>query len=238
MDMTERLVAELAALKARVANLERLEKSSFVAHAPMTLDANSVQVNSLTAQELGLQVQAHNFAWIGPESGAPAIPTFRLLLTDDIPIDSDTYNATAPAVVGTDADGGVRLDHAEFGNIMGAAEGEIGLSGLRLFGSGSLNLRMIHHTLANNGVAQLGHAATINGFVFVIARGEGPCAIFIVGGVMHDVYEVSDPNGIFSRTKGTASSVNIYWDAVNSRYEIENKRGGEASYSILLWLST
>lgn len=85
MDMTERLVAELAALKARVANLERLEKSSFVAHAPVTLDMNSVQVNSLTGQELGLQVQVHNFAWIGPTAGAPAIPTFRLLTAADMP---------------------------------------------------------------------------------------------------------------------------------------------------------
>ena len=141
MDMTERLVAELAALKARVANLERLEKSSFAAHAPMTLDANSVQVNSLTAQELGLQVQAHNFAWIGPESGAPVIPTFRLLVTGDIPIDSDTYNAAATAVVGTDADGGVRLDHAEFGSATGAGPGEVKTSGGLTVGAATGSVR-------------------------------------------------------------------------------------------------
>lgn len=84
-DALETMIRQLDDVRRRVANLERLETSSYTAHAPVTLDANSVQVNSLTAQELGLQVQAHNFAWIGPVSGAPAVPTFRALDPADMP---------------------------------------------------------------------------------------------------------------------------------------------------------
>ena len=124
-DAIAAIIAELADVRMRVANLERLEKSSYTAHDPVTLDMNSVQVNSLTGQELGHQVQAHNFVWSGPESGAAAVPTFRLLVTGDVPIDSDTYNAAATAVLGTDADGGVRVDHMEVGNTTGAAEGVV-----------------------------------------------------------------------------------------------------------------
>jgi hypothetical protein len=127
-DAIAAIIEQLADARRRIANLERLETSSYTAHDPVTLDANSVQVNSLTGQELGLQVQAHNFAWIGPESGAPAIPTFRLLVTGDIPIDSDTYNAAATAVLGTDADGGARLDHLDVGSAAGAGEGDVSYS--------------------------------------------------------------------------------------------------------------
>ena len=84
-DVSARLAEELVKLSVRVNNLERLETSSYTAHDPVTLDANSVQVNSLTGQELGHQVQAHNFVWVGPESGASAVPMFRMLVAADIP---------------------------------------------------------------------------------------------------------------------------------------------------------
>ena len=113
-DAIAAIIAELADVRARVAYLERLEKSSYTAHNPVTLDANSVQVNSLTVQELGLQVQVHNFFWGGPTAGAPAIPTFRLLESGDMPgaiflplanritstsWDGDSYSTTAKTLI-------------------------------------------------------------------------------------------------------------------------------------------
>jgi len=113
-DVIARLADELVKLSVRVSNLERLETSSYTAHDPVTLDMNSVQVNKLTGQELGHQVQAHNCVWSGPESGAAAVPTFRLLIAGDMPanvltvldapltstnFDGDSYSTTAKTAI-------------------------------------------------------------------------------------------------------------------------------------------
>jgi len=44
------------------------------------------------------------------------------------PIASDTYADSVARILGTDADGGVRVDHIETGNVTGAAEGEVAYS--------------------------------------------------------------------------------------------------------------
>ena len=51
----------------------------------VTLDADADAVLKLTVQELGLDTQAANRVWAGPDSGADAVPTFRALTADDIP---------------------------------------------------------------------------------------------------------------------------------------------------------
>jgi hypothetical protein len=124
-DAIAAIIEQLADARRRIANLERLETSSYTAHDPVTLDANSVQVNSLTGQELGLQVQLHNFAWIGPESGAPAVPTFRLLVGGDLPIFTATGSAAAPAAPFTvDTDTGI---YEALANTLGFSTGARGL---------------------------------------------------------------------------------------------------------------
>jgi hypothetical protein len=40
-------------------------------------------------------------------------------------ISSDTYNDTVAKILGSDADGGARLDHLELGNVTGAVEGQL-----------------------------------------------------------------------------------------------------------------
>jgi hypothetical protein len=44
-------------------------------------------------------------------------------------IDTDTYNDSAAKVLGTDADGGGRVDHWEVGNVTGAVEGDVFAAG-------------------------------------------------------------------------------------------------------------
>jgi len=55
-------------------------------HDVITLDANADTLLSLSAQELGLDVQGINKVLIGPVSGGSAVPTFRILDEADIPV--------------------------------------------------------------------------------------------------------------------------------------------------------
>ena len=86
-------------------------------------------------------------------------------------------------------------------------------------------------TLANNANAALGPGASGFGFAFIHAGGAG--AMFAINGTAHTTTEISDPSGIYSITSGTASSINVYWSAANSRYEVENKRG--STINIRVW---
>ena len=79
-DVVQTIIDGVNDLRRRVRRLERLED-----HGAVTVDMNTSQVFDLTGQELGFDVQVHNFVFSGPESGAPAIPTFRLLVAADIP---------------------------------------------------------------------------------------------------------------------------------------------------------
>ena len=67
-------------------------------------------------------------------------------------VSADTYNATVAKVLKAAADGGLRLDHLELGNVTGAAEGELALAG-RIIASTAIGARVY-----NNG--NLTHAST------------------------------------------------------------------------------
>ncbi len=54
-------------------------------HAAVTLDANADTLLSLITQTVGLDTQAANRALLGPVSGVAAAPTFRALVSDDVP---------------------------------------------------------------------------------------------------------------------------------------------------------
>lgn len=66
---------------------------------------------------------------------------------------------------------------------------------------------------------------TTRGFLFIEVTEDDAGAIFRLNGDANSVSEVSDPAGIFSGVAGTGSSINIYWSAGNSRYELQNNRG-------------
>lgn len=54
-------------------------------HAPVTLDATiDANLLKLTGQELGLDTQAANYVFCGPETGAAAAPAFRKLIYADV----------------------------------------------------------------------------------------------------------------------------------------------------------
>jgi hypothetical protein len=82
-----------------------------------------------------------------------------------------------------------------------------------------------HVTLANDGTAQLGLSAKPAGHVFLLDANTGYTGIYGLHGGGNTVDEISDPNGLFTPTAGTASKVNIYYNVGLSRYDIENKTG-------------
>lgn len=77
-------------------------------------------------------------------------------------------------------------------------------------------------------------------FLVVIGATAGDRNIggMFLRGSAQAVYEVFDPQGEFSNTAGTASSINIYWSAGNARYELENKRGGARDFLVVIFAST
>jgi hypothetical protein len=54
-------------------------------HTAVTLDTNADTILSLSTQALGLDTQTANRVWAGPTTGAAAVPTFRALVSGDIP---------------------------------------------------------------------------------------------------------------------------------------------------------
>ena len=53
-------------------------------HAAASLDANADSLLSIAGQQLGLDTQTANFFFIGPDTGSPAVPTFRAMVAADL----------------------------------------------------------------------------------------------------------------------------------------------------------
>jgi hypothetical protein len=85
-------------------------------------------------------------------------------------------------------------------------------------------------TLLTTETAVIGPAATTMGFVFVTTS-QNTGAMYFLNGATDAVVESNDPNGFFSVTKG-AVSYNIYYEAANDSYVIEN---GTASTRSVSW---
>lgn len=85
-------------------------------------------------------------------------------------------------------------------------------------------------SVANDGVMSLGTSQQ-RGFVFIVTSDDAS-AIYQLMGATANTIEVADPSGLFSASSGTASSYNVYWSAGNSRYELENKRGGARNIKV------
>jgi hypothetical protein len=98
-----------------------------------------------------------------------------------------------------------------------------------IFG-GALSEEII--TIANDGIAEIAPQSSMG--MITIQDSEGLGAIYHLRGNYNVTSEVADPAGVFSPTQGIAASTNIYWDAGNTRYSIENKRGSERKYKVLM----
>jgi hypothetical protein len=72
---------------------------------------------------------------------------------------------------------------------------------------------------------------TFCGVLFVTSS-EDLSAVFEIRGPSNASRELIDNAGIYSQTAGTATSVNIYWDAGSSRYLLQNNRVGSVTFSV------
>lgn len=98
--------------------------------------------------------------------------------------------------------------------------------------SGSFTYRAV--TIASGGVAALSSfGSSGNGLLIVTTGSNGNSAIFGVRGANNATVEIADPSGTYSTVKGTASSVCIYYDTTNARYEVQNNTAGTTSVGIM-----
>lgn len=98
------------------------------------------------------------------------------------------------------------------------------------------NIRSYSHSgIANSGTNQLAWTADFTGLAF-ITDDRGHTAIFQIGGALHATQEIADPDGLFSVTAGTATSINVYWSG--TRYEIQNLSGGTRTYNVMMFTVT
>lgn len=88
--------------------------------------------------------------------------------------------------------------------------------------------------LANDGVAQLGIAASFMGVVILFDTGDGRSGQFSCRGGNNAATEEVDASGLYTGTATNAGTTNIYWSGGNARYEIENKTGSQKTYHIFI----
>jgi hypothetical protein len=92
----------------------------------------------------------------------------------------------------------------------------------------------IQRSMADSTVAQLGQKASFIGFVTVVDRASARIGQFEIQGGLNATTLIYNGGSFFSTTAATASKINVYWSAGNSRYEIENKRGGTRDIQIFI----
>jgi len=94
--------------------------------------------------------------------------------------------------------------------------------GGKVFGGGQASSFMwgAYASLAGGSTArQAGPTAGCLGFIFVYDATSGGWGTFFLTGGVHLAQLIA---GNMTVTKGTATSINVYWDTVNLRYEIQN----------------
>lgn len=77
------------------------------------------------------------------------------------------------------------------------------------------------YTLDVDAVMGVGSQTTTG--LFVITSRNNATALYTLNGTNGTTTEISDAANLFSDTKGNSGTINIYWSAANSRYEVENK---------------
>lgn len=99
------------------------------AHVAITLDANADALLSLSTQTLGLDTQTANTVLVGPATGTVAVPTFRALMTADIPALAATKISDFDTEVGNHPDVSANTSARHAAVTLGAdADGVLGLN--------------------------------------------------------------------------------------------------------------
>jgi hypothetical protein len=85
---------------------------------------------------------------------------------------------------------------------------------------------------ASIGLTPAGSSEDGAGMLTVFVREDNAQAIYMLNGAAGTATEIADPGGIFGSNAGTDGSINIYWNAKTSRYELENRRGTQRTVTV------
>lgn len=92
-----------------------------------------------------------------------------------------------------------------------------------------------HSQIADGGKAALLSVADVpTGLAIVIDRTNGTVAAFELDGPNTAAVEVYDPGTVYTTTEDSDANTNVYYDAGNTRFEINNETGGAVDYSVIL----
>ncbi len=98
--------------------------------------------------------------------------------------------------------------------------------------AGALQMTSALITIPNDGVVVLRNAV---GMLIVSDNSGATVGIFTLRGGAGNAFEVFDGSTVYTPTKDNAGTFNVYYDAVDARYELQNKRGLSRNVS-LTWL--
>ncbi len=225
LDLLTRMAEEIRALKKRVGSLEGQEKAA--------LTAGSVAFGGANGR---LAQDNANFFFDDANNrlGIGVVPTAKLDVKDGYIRGRDGTNTPPTSGMGVEI-----LATSAVGYVLAYDRDASLYKPLNVFGTPlvigdptlGMSWRMRSVTLANNGTAQFSNAVADLGFHF-ITTDNNQVAIYFTAGTLHSVGEIYDSGAVFTVTAGAAASTNIYWDATDLRYEIENKTGAQRIYKI------
>lgn len=82
----------------------------------------------------------------------------------------------------------------------------------------------------NTYVFQLSADHTFAGLVLIVNDTDGQAGLFLCAG--GQVVEIADGGSVYSKTKDTGSSTNVYYDGGSQEYRIQNNTGASRTYHI------
>lgn len=87
-------------------------------------------------------------------------------------------------------------------------------------------------TLSDTAKFGLNDEDAVNKIATIVNTDDNTSAIVHLQGGANSVSILVQSGSTFGTTEGNDGTTNIYWDSGNSRYELENQKGGERSYEI------
>jgi len=89
------------------------------------------------------------------------------------------------------------------------------------------------NTLSDTGKAQLLDVASTTAKVTVIDETNDEISTWFLRGSNNDAQKLFDSNTAFANSEGNDTTVNVYWDSGNSRYEVNNETGGQITVAAI-----
>lgn len=218
------LLAELVHLRRRVERLETIENLNMAQVA-------AEYVPTLASQSEATVLGRASGAGTGAPSALTAAQLVAVVATADgtgTGLDADTvdgYEASALAILASANTfaANQRVPRLEIDSASNYVD---------IDSAGALQLVSATITIANDGVLALRNAV---GVLIISDRSSGPVGVFTLSGG-GNAFELFDGSAVFTaQIKDNAGTWNVYWDSVDSRYELQNKRGTSKLVS-LIWL--